>query len=158
MSTLYQLPADATYRWYLVDISGKCLGRVASQIAVLLMGKHLPTYTPFWSNGDKVVVINAKQVDVSGKKRSDKLYYRHSGYPGGIRVATFAEQLTRHPRGVIRSAVKGMLPKNRLARQMMSNLHVYEGNDHPHAAQKPTELGGRLHNQRELFEALAAIQ
>lgn len=158
MSTLYQLPADAKGRWYLIDISGKCLGRVASQIAVLLMGKHLPTYAPFWCNGDQVVVINATKVDVSGKKRSDKLYYHHTGYPGGIRVATFAEQLARHPRDIVRKAVKGMLPKNRLSRHMMSNLHVYEGADHLHAAQKPVEIGGQLRNQRELFEALVAIQ
>lgn len=158
MSTLYQLPADAKSRWYLIDISGKRLGRVASQIAILLMGKHLPTYAPFWCNGDQVVVVNASQMDVSGKKRSEKIYYRHTGYPGGIRATTFADQLARHPREVVRSAVKGMLPKNRLARQMLSNLHVYEGASHSHDAQKPIEIGGQLRNQRELFEALAAIQ
>lgn len=155
MSTRYQLPADADGKWYLIDIADKRLGRVASQIATLLMGKHLPTYAPFWCNGDQVVVVNASRVSISGKKRTEKQYYRHTGYPGGIRVTSFEEQLSRHPRRVIRSAVKGMLPRNRLARQMLSNLHVYAGQEHPHIAQKPIELRGELRNPQDLFNALA---
>ena len=158
MSTHYQLPADANPKWYLIDMSGKRLGRVASQIAVLLMGKHLPTYTPFWSNGDKVVVINAAHLDVTGRKREKKLYYRHSGYPGGIKVATLSEKLSRYPSTVVRGAVKGMLPKNRLARQMLKNLYIYDETDHPHIAQNPRELTGMLNNQMDLFSALAQVQ
>lgn len=157
MSTIYQLPADRQSVWYLIDISGKTLGRVASQIAILLMGKHLPTYTPFWSNGDRVVVVNAARFAVTGKKLTDKIYYRHTGYPGGIRATTLADKLERHPRAVIIGAVKGMLPKNRLARQMLGNLYVYEGANHPHGPQAPVEITGRLNSQQELFQALAQL-
>jgi len=158
MSTRYQLPADAKPQWYLIDIADKRLGRVSAQIAMLLMGKHLPTYTPFWLNGDKVVVINATTLAVSGKKREDKRYYRHTGYPGGIKMSTLAQQLIRHPTDVVRHAVKGMLPKNKLGREMLKNLYIYADGAHPHAAQQPRELGGSLNSQADLFSALAELK
>lgn len=126
--------------WYVVDASGKTLGRLATQIADTLRGKRKPTYTPHVDGGDFVVVINAEKIAVTGNKLADKRYYRHSGYPGGIRSRTLAEMLERRPEEVIRKAVKGMLPRNRLARQQLTKLKVYAGPDHPHAAQKPEKL------------------
>lgn len=126
--------------WYVVDANGKTLGRLATQIADTLRGKRKPTYTPHVDGGDFVVVINAEKIAVTGNKLADKRYYRHSGYPGGIRSRTLAEMLERRPEEVIRKAVKGMLPRNRLARQQLTKLKVYAGPDHPHAAQKPEKL------------------
>jgi len=123
-----------------VDADGKTLGRLATQIAEILRGKHKPTFTPHVDVGDFVIVVNAEKIAVTGKKLTDKLYYRHSGYPGGIRSRTLGEMLERRPEEVIRKAVKGMLPRNRLARQQLTKLKVYAGADHPHAAQKPKEL------------------
>ena len=124
----------------MVDADGKTLGRLATQIAEILRGKHKPTFTPHVDVGDFVIVVNAEKIAVTGKKLTDKLYYRHSGYPGGIRSRTLGEMLERRPEEVIRKAVKGMLPRNRLARQQLTKLKVYAGADHPHAAQKPKEL------------------
>jgi large subunit ribosomal protein L13 len=127
-------------RWYVVDADGQTLGRLATRIADTLRGKRKPEYTPHVDTGDFVVVVNAEKIAVTGAKLQQKLYRRHSGYPGGLRTRTLAEQLDRRPTEVIRSAVKGMLPRNRLARQQLTKLKVYAGPEHPHAAQNPEAL------------------
>jgi len=132
--------ADREREWCVVDADGKTLGRLATQIAEILRGKHKPTFTPHVDVGDFVIVVNAEKIAVTGKKLTDKRYYRHSGYPGGISSRTLGEMLERRPEEVIRKAVKGMLPRSRLARQQLTKLKVYAGADHPHAAQKPKEL------------------
>jgi large subunit ribosomal protein L13 len=137
MKTYVATPATRERGWLVVDASGKTLGRLATQLADILRGKTKPEYTPHCDVGDFVIVVNAEKVSVTGKKREQKLYYRHSGYPGGLRSRTLAEQLERRPEEVIRRAVKGMLPRNRLARTQLRKLKVYAGPDHPHAAQKP---------------------
>jgi len=124
-------------KWYLIDADGKTLGRVATEVARILRGKHKPIYTPHVDTGDHVIVINAAKVKVTGKKYTDKLYYRHTGYPGGIKVTNFADLLRRKPEQVIEKAVWGMIPHNRLGRRVFKKLRVYPGPDHPHAAQKP---------------------
>ena len=126
--------------WYLVDAEGRTLGRLATQIADVLRGKGKPQYTPHIDTGDFVVVINAEKVRVTGNKLEQKVYYRHSGYPGGLRERTLAEQLARRPEEVLRRAVRGMLPKNRLAAAQLRKLRIYAGPEHPHAAQQPTSL------------------
>ena len=126
--------------WVLVDANGQTLGRLATQIAETLRGKRKPEYTPHVDTGDFVVVINAEKISVSGNKRQEKLYRRHSGYPGGLKERTLRVQLERQPAEVIRKAVKGMLPRNRLARKQITKLKVYAGPEHPHAAQKPEIL------------------
>jgi len=126
--------------WYVVDAQGQTLGRLATQIAETLRGKRKPEYTPHVDTGDFVVVINAEKIHVTGNKLADKRYYRHSGYPGGIRSRTLSEMLERRPEEVIRKAVKGMMPRNRLARQQLTKLKVYAGPEHPHVAQKPEKL------------------
>ena len=131
---------DRERDWYIVDASGKTLGRLATQIADVLRGKRKPTYTPHVDVGDFVIVVNAEKVAVTGNKREQKRYWRHSGYPGGIRSRTLGEMLERRPEEVLRRAVKGMLPRNRLARKQITKLKVYAGPDHPHAAQKPETL------------------
>ncbi len=137
----YQANAQDRERdWYLVDADGKTLGRLATQIADVLRGKTKPTYTPHVDVGDFVIVVNAAKIHVTGNKRESKLYWRHSGYPGGIRSRTLGDMLERRPEEVIRKAVKGMLPRNRLARQQLTKLKVYAGADHPHQAQKPEKL------------------
>jgi large subunit ribosomal protein L13 len=133
-------PGEVARRWYLVDAEGKTLGRLATQIADTLRGKDKPEYTPHVDTGDFVVVVNAGKIAVTGKKLDEKLYRRHSGYPGGLRSRTLREQLERRPTEVIRKAVKGMLPRNRLARQQLTKLKVYAGPDHPHEAQAPEPL------------------
>jgi large subunit ribosomal protein L13 len=125
-------------RWYVVDAEGQTLGRLATRIADTLRGKRKPEYTPHMDTGDFVVVVNAEKIAVTGKKLDDKIYYRHSGYPGGLRQRTLGEQLARRPTEVIRKAVKGMLPKGPLGRQMIKKLRVYSGPTHPHTAQQPT--------------------
>src|SRR5271165_7631308 len=140
MKTYVATPADRERNWLLVDASGRTLGRLATQIADALRGKRKPTYTPHVDTGDFVVVINAEKISVSGNKLADKRYYRHSGYPGGLRSRTLAEMLERRPEEVIRIAVKGMLPRNRLARKQLTKLKVYSGPDHPHAAQQPQPM------------------
>jgi large subunit ribosomal protein L13 len=126
--------------WYVVDAEGKTLGRLATRIADTLRGKDKPQYTPHTDTGDFVVVVNCEKVAVTGKKMDEKMYYRHSGYPGGLKQRTLREQLDRRPSDVLRKAVKGMLPRNRLARQQLLKLKVYAGPDHPHEAQAPKPL------------------
>ena len=140
MKTYSAKPGEITREWYLVDAEGKTLGRLATQIADTLRGKRKPQYTPHVDTGDFVIVVNAEKIQVTGNKLDQKRYYRHSGYPGGLRSRTLREQLDRRPTEVLRVAVKGMLPKNRLARQQMTKLKVYAGPDHPHEAQAPQLL------------------
>jgi large subunit ribosomal protein L13 len=140
MKTYVATPATRERNWLVVDANGLTLGRLATQIADALRGKTKPEYTPHVDTGDFVVVVNAEKIAVTGNKRADKIYYRHSGYPGGIKERTLEEQLRRRPEEVIRRAVKGMLPRNRLARKQLTKLKVYAGPDHPHAAQKPTPM------------------
>jgi large subunit ribosomal protein L13 len=140
MRTWNAKPETIERRWYLVDAEGQTLGRLATRIADTLRGKRKPEYTPHVDSGDFVVVVNAEKVAVTGKKREQKLYYRHSGYPGGLRSRPLGDELERRPTEVIRKAVKGMLPRNRLARQQLTKLKVYAGPEHPHEAQKPQPL------------------
>jgi large subunit ribosomal protein L13 len=140
MRTYSAKPKEIEQRWYLVDAEGQTLGRLATRIADTLRGKRKPQYTPHVDTGDFVVVVNAEKITVTGNKLEQKLYYRHSGYPGGLRSRTLAEQLERRPTEVIRKAVKGMLPRNRLARRQITKLKVYAGPEHPHAAQNPQPL------------------
>ena len=133
-------PGEIERRWYLVDAEGKTLGRLATQIADTLRGKAKPQYTPHVDTGDFVVVVNAEKIRVTGNKLDAKLYYRHSGYPGGLKSRPLRDELERRPTEVIRKAVKGMLPRNRLARQQLTKLKVYAGPDHPHEAQAPQAL------------------
>jgi large subunit ribosomal protein L13 len=140
MRTYQATPQDRERVWYVVDAENKTLGRLASQIAEVLRGKRKPTYTPHIDVGDFVIVVNAEKVAVTGDKREKKLYWRHSGYPGGIRSQSLGDLLSKRPEEVIRRAVKGMLPRNRLARQQLRKLKVYAGPDHPHQAQKPETL------------------
>ena len=132
--------ALAARRWYLVDAEGRIAGRLATQIANILRGKHKPTFTPHVDGGDFVVVVNAAKVRLSGRKLENKIYYRHSGYPGGLRKTTAGRVLRERPERVLRSAVVGMLPKNRLGRRLATKLKIYRGADHPHAAQQPERL------------------
>jgi large subunit ribosomal protein L13 len=140
MKTYSAKPHEIEQAWYLVDADQRTLGRLATEIADLLRGKGKPAYTPHVDTGDFVVVVNAKKVRVTGKKLEQKIYYRHSGYPGGLRERTLAEQLERRPEEVIRKAVKGMLPKNKLASAQLRKLKVYAGPEHPHTAQNPSPL------------------
>jgi large subunit ribosomal protein L13 len=140
MKTWNAKAEDVDRRWYVVDAEGETLGRLATRIADTLRGKRKPEYTPHVDTGDFVVVVNAEKIAVTGTKMDDKLYYRHSGYPGGLRVRTLREQLDRRPTEVLRTAVKGMLPRNRLARRQITKLKVYAGPEHPHAAQNPQPL------------------
>ena len=137
MKTYSAKPGEITREWYLVDAEGKTLGRLATQIADTLRGKRKPQYTPHVDTGDFVIVVNAEKIQVTGNKLDQKMYYRHSGYPGGLRSRTLREQLDRRPTEVLRVAVKGMLPKNRLARQQITKLKIYAGPEHPHEAQAP---------------------
>jgi large subunit ribosomal protein L13 len=140
MKTYSAKPGEVTREWYLVDAEGKTLGRLATQIADTLRGKRKPQYTPHVDTGDFVIVVNADKIQVTGNKLDQKRYYRHSGYPGGLRSRTLREQLERRPTEVLRVAVKGMLPKNRLARQQITKLKIYAGPEHPHEAQNPRPL------------------
>lgn len=137
--------ADLAPQWHVFDASGKTLGRLASEIAILLLGKHKPIYTYHLITGDYVIVVNAAKVRVTGKKAQQKMYYRHSNYPGGLKSTTFARMMETHPTRVIESAVKGMLPHNRQGRAMMKRLKIYRGDTHPHQAQvkKPDEVDGQ---------------
>jgi large subunit ribosomal protein L13 len=140
MKTFVAKPSDRERNWLIVDASGKTLGRLATQIADALRGKRKPTYTPHIDTGDFVIVINAEKIHVTGNKLAQKRYYRHSGYPGGLKSRSLADMLDRRPEEVIRLAVKGMLPRNRLARRQITKLKVYAGPDHPHAAQQPQPM------------------
>src|SRR4030043_539028 len=124
-------------QWHVLDASGKTLGRLSTQVAVLLMGKHKPMYAPYIDTGDYVVVLNAAKVRLTGKKAEEKIYYRYSGYPGGLKSPSFKEVFSKDPARVIELAVKGMLPHSRLGRAMIKKLNVYRGDEHPHQAQKP---------------------
>ena len=137
MKTYVATPADRERNWLVVDASGQTLGRLATQIADALRGKRKPAYTPHVDTGDFVVVVNAEKISVTGNKRTEKLYHRHSGYPGGLKTRTLTEMLERRPEEVIRLAVKGMLPRNRLARKQLTKLKIYAGPQHPHQAQQP---------------------
>ena len=140
LKTYVATPQDRERNWVLVDAEGQTLGRLATQIADALRGKRKPTFTPHVDVGDFVVVVNAEKIAVTGQKLREKMYYRHSGYPGGLKKRTLGEMLERRPEEVIRLAVRGMLPKNRLARKQLTKLKIYAGPDHPHEAQKPTKL------------------
>jgi large subunit ribosomal protein L13 len=124
-------------KWYVVDAEGQTLGRLASEVASILRGKHKPTYTPNVDTGDHVIIINAEKIELTGKKLTDKIYYRHSQHPGGLKARTALEMRTNYPEKMLELAVKGMLPKGSLGRQMFKKLHVYAGPEHPHQAQKP---------------------
>lgn len=140
MKTYYTPVDEIERKWYVVDADGKVLGRVASEIARRLRGKHKPTFCNFQDNGDFIVVINADKVHLTGNKWDDKKYYRHTGYMGGIKEQTAKEVLAKKPEELIRMAVKGMLPKNKLGRKQLKKLKVYAGSDHPHQAQQPETL------------------
>lgn len=140
MKTYSPSAAEAQREWYVVDAAGKTLGRLATQIATMLRGKHKPTYTPHLDMGDFIIVVNADKVELSGRKRQQKVYYRHSGYMGGLKVIPFERMIVDHPERVIRLAVRGMLPHNRLGRAMLKKLKIYAGPNHPHQAQKPQPL------------------
>lgn len=138
--TYYAKADDVERKWYVVDAAGQNLGRLASRIAQVILGKDKPEYTPGVDVGDYVIVLNAQEIEVTGKKLENKRYYRHSGYPGGLQSLTLEQQLEQRPEYVIESAVKGMLPRNRHARKLLKKLRVYPGSEHPHSAQQPEEL------------------
>ena len=140
MKTYSAKPGEISRDWYLVDADGQTLGRLATQIADRLRGKGKPQYTPHVDTGDFVIVVNAEKIHVTGQKLDKKLVYRHSGFPGGLKSRTLREQLERRPTEVLRKAVKGMLPRNRLARQQINKLKIYAGPEHPHEAQAPKPL------------------
>ena len=138
MRTTYMAKASEVERkWYVVDAAGQTLGRLASEVATILRGKHKPIYTPHVDTGDHVIIVNADKIELTGKKLTDKIYYRHTGYVGGIKQRTALEMRNERPEKMLELAIKGMLPKNRLGRQMYKKLHVYRGPEQPHQAQQP---------------------
>ncbi len=154
MKTYTATPADIDKQWILIDAEGVVLGRLASIVASRLRGKHKPSFTPHMDMGDNVIVINADKVQMTGKKRTDKTYYRHTGYPGGIKSKTAGEILEgAHPERVVTLAIKRMLPGNRLSRKQMTNLRVYAGAEHPHAAQEPQVLDVKSMNTKNTRSA-----
>ena len=140
MKTFMLRKEDVEHKWYVIDAEGKTLGKVAALAASVLRGKNKPTYTPHVACGDNVIIINAEKVKLTGNKLEDKMYYNHSGYPGGLRERTAKTMVEKYPVEMVERAVKGMLPKNRLGRQMYKKLFVYAGEDHKHQAQKPVEM------------------
>ncbi len=140
VKTYYAKPGEVEREWVIIDAEDQVLGRVAARAAQILKGKHKPQYTPHVDTGDFVIIINADKIKVTGTKAATKTYYRHSGFPGGLKQETFTEAMTKHPERVIEHAVKGMLPKNTLGRAMGKKLKVYVGAEHPHAAQKPRKI------------------
>lgn len=140
MKTYIPKMKDVQKRWYLVDAEGKTLGRLASQVAAVLRGKHKPTFTPHMDMGDNIIIVNAEKIQVTGRKFDQKIYYRHSGYPGGITATNYSDMIRTKPARLVTLAVKGMLPHNRLGRVMLKHLKVYRGPEHPHKAQKPEPL------------------
>jgi large subunit ribosomal protein L13 len=138
--TYYPKDGDLSHDWFIADAAGQNLGRLSTQIANVLLGKHKPTFTPGVDTGDFVVVVNCEKILVTGSKLDDKSYYHHTGYPGGIREISLRDQLAKHPERVIEAAVWGMLPKNKLGRKLMKKLRIYAGGEHPHAAQSPKPL------------------
>jgi large subunit ribosomal protein L13 len=144
MKTYSQKASEVQRDWYVIDAENQVLGRLATQIATLLRGKHKPTYTPSMDGGDFVVVVNAEKIRITGRKAEQKLYHRHTGYPGGLRTTTYRTMLQRHPDRILRFAVKGMLPKGRLGRRQLLKLRIYAGPTHPHAAQQPKVYQPRI--------------
>ncbi|MEJ2559302.1 MAG: 50S ribosomal protein L13 [Anaerolineae bacterium] len=140
MKTSSAKPHEIERKWFVIDAQGQTLGRLATRVATVLRGKHKPIYTPHIDCGDYVIVVNAEKINVTGQKLDQKIYYRHSGYPGGLKQVTLRRQLQTHPERVIEAAVRGMLPKNRLGRKMFRKLKVYDGPEHPHQAQQPEPL------------------
>ncbi len=140
MKTISTREQDVQHDWYVVDAQGQTLGRLATQVATILRGKHKPSYTPHVDCGDYVIIVNAEKIHTTGQKMSQKKYYQHSGYPGGLKEITLRDQLQKFPGRVLESAVRGMLPKNRLGRRMFKKLKVYAGPNHPHDAQQPKLL------------------
>lgn len=140
MKTYFIKNNEIQKKWYVVNADGKILGRLTSQIASILRGKHKPTYTPHADMGDNIIVVNAEKIRLTGKKANKKVYYRHTGYPGGLKFTSFNDMIKNKPERVIEMAVKGMLPHNRLGRAIMRHLKVYSGPDHPHQAQQPEIL------------------
>ena len=140
MKTYYAKPLEVEREWVVIDATDQVLGRVAAKAAHILKGKHKPQYTPHVDTGDFVIIVNADKSRMTGTKATSKEYYRHSGFPGGLKMETFAEAMQKHPERVIEHAVKGMLPKNTLGRKQGKKLKVYVGPEHPHAAQKPREI------------------
>lgn len=140
MRTFTQKQEEIERDWYVVDAEGETLGRLASRIAPILKGKHKPIYTPHLDCGDFVIIVNAEKVRVTGRKLDQKFYYRHSGYPGGLKSISLRDQLNRYPERVLQAAIRGMLPKNKLGRRMLKKLKVYAGDVHPHEAQHPSPL------------------
>lgn len=140
MKTYWTKEEDVERKWFVVDADGETLGRLASRIATILRGKHKPIYTPSVDTGDYVIVVNAEKIHTTGRRLDQKKYFRHSGYPGGLKERTLREQLEKNPERVIQQAVKGMLPKNVLGRKMIRKLKVYAGPEHPHEAQQPEPL------------------
>ena len=140
MKTYMQRKEDAVHEWYVIDAEGQTLGRLATKVANVLRGKHKPTYTPHIDGGDYVIIVNAEKVVLTGNKLNDKIYYNHSRYTGGLRERTAKEMIEKYPVEMVERAVKGMLPKGRLGRQMYKKLFVYAGENHPHSAQMPKEL------------------
>ena len=140
MEKTYVIKGKPEANWVLIDAEGETLGRLATRIAATLMGKHKPDFTPGATMGDSVIVINAKGIQANPTRVKEKIYYRHSNYPGGLKAVTYTDQIANHPDRIIKIAVKGMLPKGPLGRKMITKLHVYAGPEHPHAAQKPEVL------------------
>ncbi len=140
MKTVFVTPEMAERSWYVIDAEGKSLGRVAAKVASMLRGKHKPTYTPSQETGDFVVVVNADKVAVTGRKRQNKMYYHHTGFPGGLKEATFGNLIGRNPVKPLEIAVRGMLPKGPLGRKLYLNAKIYAGPNHPHAAQQPVAI------------------
>ena len=140
MKSYMARPQEVERKWYVVDAEGQTLGRLATEIARILRGKNKPQYTPHVDTGDFVVVVNAEKVVVTGRKAEQKVYRRHSGYPGGLKETSYEQMMERRPTEILRRAVKGMMPKNRLARQQLRKLKIYAGPEHPHAAQNPQRL------------------
>ena len=154
MKTFTATPADIVKKWILVDAEGVVLGRLAAEVAKILRGKHKPTFTPHMDMGDNVIIVNADKVQMTGKKREDKLYYWHTGYPGGIKHRTARQILEgAHPERVVEKAVERMISRNRLGRQQMSNLRVYAGAAHPHEAQQPTVVDVKSMNPKNTRSA-----
>jgi large subunit ribosomal protein L13 len=140
MKTIFVNPADVEHKWYLVDAEGKTLGRLASRVVLILRGKNKPEYAPHWDMGDSVIIINAEKIQVTGRKLSQKMYYRHSRYPGGFRAEPYENVAARKPTFPLERAIEGMLPKNALGRKIFKRLKVYAGPEHPHTAQQPVKI------------------
>ncbi|WP_461256272.1 50S ribosomal protein L13 [Treponema sp. R80B11-R83G3] len=140
MKTVFAKPASVERKWYIIDANGKVLGRVAAKVASIVRGKNKPNFVPHQEIGDFVVVINADKIVVTGRKADQKMYYRHSGFPGGLKANTFEKVIERHPTKPLELAIKGMLPKGPLGRKMAKNAKIYAGTDHPHSSQKPEPI------------------